>query len=140
VLHWWFHFWNKLPIIRLFTIWKCTDVFDFRPWRWSALNMGFVVKLPSRMQGQCFFWSWAGQAIVFRRVQKISLEGCPSLDLTPPVVHRGGLNVCHCIVSLRFARSSCGWKCWEPFITRGQFFLGSDFTWGHVVVYTIYDI
>jgi len=25
---------------------------------------------------------------------KISREGCPRPDLTPPIVHRGGLNVC----------------------------------------------
>ena len=39
----------------LFTNWKCTYILDFRPKRWSALNMGFVIKRPSRMQGHCFF-------------------------------------------------------------------------------------
>ena len=45
----WFHFHNEIPINCLFTNWKCTYILDFRPWRWSALNMGFVVERPSRM-------------------------------------------------------------------------------------------
>ena len=55
MLHWWFHFRNEIPMNCLFTNWKCTYILDFKPWRWSALNMGFVVKRPSRLQGQCFF-------------------------------------------------------------------------------------
>ena len=58
--------------------------------------MGFVIKQPSRMQ-ECkdnvFFRSWAGWAIVFGRVQKISLEGCPTPDLTPLKVREGVFNV-----------------------------------------------
>jgi hypothetical protein len=41
-----------------------------RPWRWSALNMGFVVKRPSRMQEQRFFCFRAGRAAIFGRVWK----------------------------------------------------------------------
>jgi hypothetical protein len=46
MLPWWFHFQNEIPINCSFTYWKCTYILDFRPWRWSALNMGFVVKWP----------------------------------------------------------------------------------------------
>ena len=30
-----------------------------------SIYMGFEVKRPSRMQGQCFLKSWAGQAAIF---------------------------------------------------------------------------
>ena len=36
-----------------------THILDFGPWRWSTLNMEFVNKWPSKMQGQWFFWSQA---------------------------------------------------------------------------------
>jgi hypothetical protein len=51
----------------------------FRRWNWRALNMRFSHKLPSRMQGQCFFSNWTGHALVFSQVQKISkkLWGLP---------------------------------------------------------------
>ena len=70
--YWWFHFQNEIPITCLFTNWKCTYILDFRTWRWSALNMGFMDKRPSRMHGQCFFRSWAGRTTVLSWVQKIS--------------------------------------------------------------------
>jgi hypothetical protein len=41
---------------------------DSRPWRWSALNTGFVDKQPSRMQGQSSLSSQEVQAIIFGRV------------------------------------------------------------------------
>ena len=31
------------------------EVTDFEPWRWSALNMDYMNKRPSRMQGQFSF-------------------------------------------------------------------------------------
>ena len=66
-------------------------ILDFRPWKWSALNMEFVVKWPSRMQGQYFFQSWAGRAAVFGRDQifpwRLPLPGSDT-----PII-RGELNV-----------------------------------------------
>ena len=43
--------------------------------KWSALNMGFVVKRPSRMKEQCFFRFRAGRAAIFGRVWKKSGRG-----------------------------------------------------------------
>ena len=76
VLHIWFHYWNEIPINCLFTNWKYTYVLDFRPWRWSAFNMGFVVKRPSRMQGQ-FFLKLGGVDNMFWSGSKKSLKGHP---------------------------------------------------------------
>ena len=45
----------KSHSIAYFTQWKWTYILNFGPWRWNALNMGFVEKWPSRMQGQWFF-------------------------------------------------------------------------------------
>jgi hypothetical protein len=70
VLHWWFHLWNEIAINCLYANWKCTYILDLRPWRWSALNMGFVIKRPARMQGQFLFRSWAGRTTCFGRVPK----------------------------------------------------------------------
>ena len=94
MLYWGFHFDNEIPINCLFTQWKWTYILDFGPWRWSALNMGFVVKRPSRMQGQCFFAKLGGVGSSFRSGSKMSREGCPRPDLTPPKVLRGVFNVC----------------------------------------------
>jgi hypothetical protein len=97
ILHWWFHFRNEIPINGLFTRWKCTYILDLRPWRWSALNMGFVVKRPSNMQGQCFFQSWAGLTSVFGWVQKNPGRGpkfCGRVAparIWHPLVRRGDL-------------------------------------------------
>ena len=49
--YWRIHFGNEIPINLLFAEWKCMHVLDFRPWKWVALDMGFVDKRPSRMQG-----------------------------------------------------------------------------------------
>ena len=59
MLYWQFHFENEIPVNCLSTQWKWTYILDFGLWRWSALNMGFVDKWPSRMQGQWFVWSRA---------------------------------------------------------------------------------
>jgi hypothetical protein len=59
--------------------------------------MGFVIKRPSRLQGQWFFQSWAGRATVLGRVQKKSRQeqkfpgGLPLLEFD--IVRKGGLNV-----------------------------------------------
>ena len=54
--------------------------------------MGLVVKRPSRMQGQCLFLSWAGQATFFGRV--INFPGrLPPPGSDTPKVHTEGLNV-----------------------------------------------
>ena len=83
------------------------------PWKWSALNMGFVVKRPSRTQGQCFFRFRAGRAAIFGWVQKqiragakILREGCPCPDLTPPIVRRGVISFApkYCYLSV---------ECWR---------------------------
>ena len=44
------------------TQWKWIYIYilDFEPWRWNTLNMGFVKKWPSRMQGQWYFWKSGG--------------------------------------------------------------------------------
>ena len=63
----------------------------------SVLNMGYVDKRPSRMQGQWFFRSWAGRVAVFDWVQKISkktMGGCPILYMLSLQVCRGYFNVC----------------------------------------------
>ena len=61
---------------------------SFRPWRWSALNMRFVDKRPSRKQEQYFFLpSWARRPTIFSRIPKISkktLGNCPNPYLPPP--------------------------------------------------------
>ena len=46
--------------------------------------MGFIVKWPSRMQGQIFFRSWAGRAAVFGRVQKNLGQGKKIMGGLPP--------------------------------------------------------
>ena len=82
-----------IPINCLLTTWKCTYILDFRPWRWSALNMGFVVKRPSRMQGQCLFCSCAERRIIFGWVKKKFREGCPRPELTTHIDGRGVVSV-----------------------------------------------
>ena len=55
----------KWNLNQSFTQWKWTYTLDCGPWMWSALNIGFVDKLPSRLQGHWFsksawsssFWS-----------------------------------------------------------------------------------
>ena len=57
MFYWHVHFDNEIPINCVFTQWKWNiHIMDFGPWRWSAVNMTFVIKRPSRMQGQCFFF------------------------------------------------------------------------------------
>ena len=46
--------------------------------------MGFVVKQPSRMQGQCFFLKLGGAGNNFHLGSKMSWEGFPRPNLTPP--------------------------------------------------------
>jgi hypothetical protein len=54
--YWRPHFENEIPIKCLFTQWKWTWLLDFGHWRWSALNMGYILdKRPSRTQGQFYF-------------------------------------------------------------------------------------
>ena len=67
-------------------------ILDFGPWRWSALNMGFVDKWPSRMQGQWFSWSWAGMQKCSVRSQKsiFFYGGLPLLKSTSPEKFVGG--------------------------------------------------
>ena len=47
MLYWWFHFKKEIPIKCLFTQWKWTYMLGFGPWRWSALDMGYMDKRPS---------------------------------------------------------------------------------------------
>ena len=91
--HWWFHFRNEIPINCLFTNWKCFYILDFRPWRWSALNMGFVVRRPSRMQGQQFVSNLggAGKAIAFGWVQKFPWRVAPTRIWHPQKFVQGSL-------------------------------------------------
>jgi hypothetical protein len=60
MIYWRFHFENEIPVNCLFAQWKWTYILDWWPWRWSALNMGFVDKWHSLMQGHWFFRSWVG--------------------------------------------------------------------------------
>ena len=47
MLYWRFHFKKEIPINYLFTQWKWTYMLGFGPWRWSALDMGYMDKRPS---------------------------------------------------------------------------------------------
>ena len=53
MLYWRFHFEKEIPVNRLFTQWKWTYISDLGPWQWSALNLGYMDKRPSRIQGSC---------------------------------------------------------------------------------------
>ena len=44
---------NEIPINSLLTQGMWTHILDFGPWKWSALNMDYMDKRPSRMQGSC---------------------------------------------------------------------------------------
>ena len=55
MLYWRFHFKNEIPVNCLITQWKWTYILEFGPWRWSALNMRFVDKWPSRCKDNGFF-------------------------------------------------------------------------------------
>ena len=92
MLYWRFHFKNEIPINHLFTQWRWTYILDFGPWKWSALNMKFVVKRPSRMQGQYFFRSWMGRAAVSGRVQ--NSPGRAALPGSDTPESSGVFNVC----------------------------------------------
>ena len=61
------------------------------PWRWSTLNMGFVLKRPSKMQEQCFFRSRARRAAVFGRGQKFRGRAAPARIWNPYKVVGGSL-------------------------------------------------
>ena len=76
-------------------------ILDFGPWRWCALNMEFVAKRPSRMQGQCFFSKLGKMGGSFQSGSKISQEGSPRPDLTPPKVRRGVFDVYLTLLSTR---------------------------------------
>ena len=76
MLYWRFHNGNEIPAkshasICIFTQWIKRYILDFGPWMWSALNMGFVDKWSSRMQGQWVFeWAtifiWVQKTLIFR--------------------------------------------------------------------------
>jgi hypothetical protein len=51
MLYWLFRFEKEILVNCLFTQWKWTYILDFGPWKPSALNMGYMDKQPSRMQG-----------------------------------------------------------------------------------------
>ena len=97
---------NSQSIVYLLNENEYIYILDFGPWRWSALNMEFVEKWPSRMQ-ECngFFEKWAGRTKNFGRIQKISVSlwgswPCPYL---PPRKARRG----------RMLPSMCNsLKCW----------------------------
>ena len=71
MLYWPFDFENEIPVNRLFTRWRWTWIFEFGPWRWSALNMGFVGLVAFKNARAMVFWKSDGRATVFGRVQKI---------------------------------------------------------------------
>ena len=92
MLYWRFHFDNEIPINCLFTQWKRRYILDFGPWRWSALNMGFVNKRPSRMQGQWSLWNRTGrqQFSVWFRKFEFSGRAAASARIYLPRKVRGG--------------------------------------------------
>ena len=96
MFYWRFHFDNETPINCSFTQWKWTYILDVRPWGWSALNMAFVGKWPSRMHEQWVFPKSGGRAAVFSWVRKILIfweGGCPCPILTLRKVREGEFNV-----------------------------------------------
>ena len=76
----------------LFTQWKWTYILGFGPWRWSALNMWFVDKWPSRMQGQQFFQSRTGGHKFWLGLENmdLSLGAYPWPNLPPQKSSCGG--------------------------------------------------
>ena len=89
-----FHFKNVIPINFLFTQWKWAYILDFGPQKWSALNMKFMDKWPSRMQGPWSFQNRADMQQFFGQVQKIwifRMGGCPYPNLPPWKVHEGSV-------------------------------------------------
>ena len=77
----------------LTTQWKWAYILNFGPWWWSALNVGFVDKWTSRMQGQCFFKSQAREhqfSVGFKKIWKFWASGCPYPNLPPQKSLLGG--------------------------------------------------
>ena len=56
----------------LFTQWKWTYILDFGPWKRRALNMGYMDKRPSRMQG-----SGQGQGVEALAFSVLPLAAAP---------------------------------------------------------------
>ena len=56
------------------------------PWRWRALNMGFVDKWPSKMQGQLLLEVGWGEIFFSGRFRKpqVPSRDCPYPNLLPP--------------------------------------------------------
>ena len=94
MLNWRFHFDNEMPINWLSTQWERRYKLDFGPWRWSALNMGFVdiFKWPSRMQGQWFSQSPTGgqKLLVGSRKSGFLFGQLPLPESTSPEKIMGG--------------------------------------------------
>ena len=69
-----------------------TYILGFRPWKWRALDMGFVDKQLSRMQGWLFFRSCAGRATISVGFKKISkfYGGLPQPAFALPYKFIGG--------------------------------------------------
>ena len=68
MLYWRTHFRNEILVNRLFIKWKWTYILDFGPWRWGALNMGFVNKTTFKNARATFFSKQMGHALIFDRV------------------------------------------------------------------------
>jgi hypothetical protein len=77
-----FRFGNEIAISCLFTKEKGTNILNFEPSRWSALNMRFVEKQPSKMQGG-FFLEWDGPPTVVSGVLKNQNEKLTGRPLPP---------------------------------------------------------
>ena len=96
MFYWRFHFDNETPVNCSITHWKWTYILDFGPWGWSALNMEFVGKWPSRMQERWVFLKSGRRAAVFGWVQKIPVfwtGSCPCPIMTLRKVREGMFNV-----------------------------------------------
>ena len=100
MFYWWFHFEKEFPINCLFTQWKWTYILDYGSWKWSVLNMGYMDKWLSRMQGQFYFSKSGIVGNNFQSGSKILLfflwglpEGSKSRALAPihlPLKAHGG--------------------------------------------------
>ena len=85
-----------IPVDCIFAQWKWAYILEFGPWRWGALNVGFVDKWPSRMQGQWFNRSQtSGQqfSVESRNSRFFGWAAAPARIYLPWKVRGGELNV-----------------------------------------------
>ena len=72
MLYWWFHFEKEIPILFIYSMEVNIYILDFGPWKRRALNMGYMDKRPSRMQG-----SGQGQGVEALAFSVLPLPAAP---------------------------------------------------------------